>query len=485
MMVARTKRPVAAKATFDQAAFESNRRAITDAAFKRDMHPEKIVAEEIASIFADLVRFNPDAKEWRMWSSRHGLWGGSDELGMQRVHDAAIGDYVKSLALRTRKLKPAKRESMLSARYLGAVLRLASLNPALNMRTPFWDADPNLLGTPGATIDLRTGLVVPTDPTNFITMTTRYALAPKGTRAPRWQRFLDEVAEDREVQRFLQQWAGASLRGDAVDQRFVFIHGGGGNGKGVYTHTLARVAGKYHTLADPDLLIARRLGATPPHPTGLAKVLPARMVTASEVPRDAYWNATLLKLLTGGDEIAARRMFENFIDLQPRCSITVIGNYRPAFDGVDDAMRRRFLLLPFEFRAKKKNIHLEQELAQEGPAILRWVVDGAVDWQHNGLVIPRTILSASDDYLQEEDVIARFVDERCEMRPQDGERGEDKDWQVVSTELFDEWRGYARGLNREAGSHTAFSLRIQNIDGVEAKRLSNARVFRGLRLRSL
>ena len=47
------------------------------------------------------------------------------------------------------------------------------------------------------------------------------------------------------------------------------------------------------------------------------------------------------------------------------------------------------------------------------PAILRWAIDGCLDWQANGLLRAAAVLVASRAYLEEQDVFTHWVDAEC------------------------------------------------------------------------
>ena len=63
---------------------------------------------------------------------------------------------------------------------------------------------------------------------------------------------------------------------------------------------------------------------------------------------------------------------------------------------LDDAMRRRFNLIPFVNKPMVKDSKLKEKLEAEYPAILRWMIDGCLDWQKNGLLRPTSVLGATN-----------------------------------------------------------------------------------------
>ena len=154
------------------------------------------------------------------------------------------------------------------------------------------------------------------------------------------------------------------------------------------------------------------------HPTELAGLKGARLVTSSEIPAGKKWNEAVIKDLTGGDTISARLMRQDFFDFKPQLTLIIFGNTQPSLSSVDSAIRRRMVLVPFlaSFEGNPDK-QLGDKLRQEWPQILQWAIEGALKWSHDGLKIPPEVLSASEAYLAEEDIIGQFIEDRLERLP--------------------------------------------------------------------
>ena len=219
----------------------------------------------------------------------------------------------------------------------------------------------------------------------------------------------------RRLIRFLQQWAGYSLTGEIKEQALIFIYGPGGNGKSVFINVLTKLMGTYAAAAPMDTFVEAK-GER--HPTELAFLHGPRLVVASETQRGRAWNEARIKQLTGGDDITARFMNKDFFTFTPRFKLTIIGNHQPKLGVVDDAIRRRFNIVPFTIKPKAVDKDLEAKLViYEGPQILRWMIDGALDWQANGLVRPQRVIEATQQYFAGQDEIGRWIDEHCVADP--------------------------------------------------------------------
>ena len=96
--------------------------------------------------------------------------------------------------------------------------------------------------------------------------------------------------------------------------RCSFSYGTGANGKSVFINTVAGVLADYHTTAPIETFTASQSDR---HPTDLAGLRGARLVTATETEEGRRWAESKIKVLTGGDKIAARFMRQDFFEFVP------------------------------------------------------------------------------------------------------------------------------------------------------------------------
>lgn len=316
---------------------------------------------------------------------------------------------------------------------------------AFAVTSEIWDADTFALGTPAGTVDLHTGLLLPALQEDYITKTTTVAPA-ESSDCPLWRRFLDEATDgDRGLQRFMQQIAGYALTGDIREHALFFVYGPGGNGKSVFLNTLTNILGDYSTTAAMDTFTASK---TPQHPTDLAMLNGARMVCASETEEGRAWAESRIKQLTGGDKITARFMRQDFFTFKPQFKLIIIGNHQPILNNVDDAARRRFNIIPFIHTPANPDHELEVKIRAEYPAILRWMIEGCLDWQTNGLVRPESVQAATKAYFEDQDLFGQWLDECCVV----GKR----EW-ATTTQLFESWASFAELNGEKSGSAKGFS----------------------------
>jgi putative DNA primase/helicase len=322
--------------------------------------------------------------------------------------------------------------------------------PGVAIKPSALDADPWLLNCANGTVNLRTGELQEHLRDDLITKSTgiRYDATAK---CPLWQRFLDRVQPDPAVQTFLGRLAGYALTAD-VGEHVLPIHWGKGrNGKGVYTNARLHAIGDYATAIPTELLMVKRGDA---HPTERTVLFGCRFAAASESEEGRHMNVALVKQLTGGDAISARRMREDFWSFEPTHKIELSTNHRPVIRETSDAIWERVMLIPWGVQVPKgeRDKSLGTKLKAEASGILAWAVRHCLAWQKDGLAVPDCVRAATANYRESEDMFAMFLDETCVL-----------DTKAVSgaTDLQKAYAEWAEGRNEKELSHKALSAKLE------------------------
>ena len=207
--------------------------------------------------------------------------------------------------------------------------------------------------------------------------------------------------------------AGYALTGSTEEHAIFFVYGTGANGKTVFVSTLAGILGDYHTTASMEVFIASN---SERHPTELAGLRGAHLVTATETEEGRRWAESKIKALTGGDKIAARFMRQDFFEFIPQFKLLIAGNHKPSLRNVDEAIRRRMFLIPFTVTipTNEQDKTLGDKLKEEWPGILQWMLEGCLMWQGEGLNPPEAVRKATTEYLDEEDAFTLWFEECCD-----------------------------------------------------------------------
>jgi putative DNA primase/helicase len=357
-------------------------------------YSEEALALAFAERHANKLRFVAEWNHWYIWDGT--CWRLDQTLQVFNLARELCRENAVEVS------QPSERKRIASAKTRAAVVSLAREDRRLAATTEQWDADLWLLNTPDGVVDLRTGKLRPHQITDYMTRQT--TVSPAG-ECPRWMLFLQEItAGDDELQKYLQRISGYFLTGVTYEQELFFNYGSGENGKGVLTRALAGILHDYHCSTSIETFTVSKAER---HPTELAGLRGARLVTAAETEDGRRWSEARIKELTGGDPISARFMRQDFFEYIPQFKLLFNGNHMPKLRSVNRAITRRFNRIPFlvKIPEDKVNKKLDDELKVEWPGILSWAIEGCLEWQRIGLAPPKAVTDATESYLENEDVL--------------------------------------------------------------------------------
>lgn len=359
-----------------------------------------------------------------------------------------------------------------AASTVNAVVSLARSDQRLIVNAETWDSDPGIINTPAGIVELLTGTIKPTSHTDYVTCMT--AVPPLNQHAPVWARFLQSVFEnDEDVINFIQALLGYCLTGFTREQKLFFFFGKGSNGKSTLLDLVEWLMGDYSLKLPASVLMQSRNSS---HPTELAQLQGRRLATSSEIEDGQYWAESRIKELTGDEMLSARFMRQDFFQFRQTQKHFICGNYRPRLKGGDSAMQRRMILVPFEacFNGKAQDQQLPDKLKQEGPAILHWMIQGAVRWADKGLVIPEKIRAASAEYMHTMDDLGEWVEDCCDMGDELTESNK---------HLFASFTAWKQDRAEKVPSISTWGERMRQQLHLEGYRTKHERGFKGISLR--
>jgi putative DNA primase/helicase len=298
------------------------------------------------------------------------------------------------------------------------MLALAACEPGVPILPGEMDRDGWLLNVRNGTIDLRTGAFRPYRREDLITCLAPVEFDPEA-RCPLWDSVLEKIFDrNAEMIGFVQRLFGMSLTADVSEQVLPIFWGSGANGKTTILTAIIEMMGDDYALAAPPGLLVMRRGEA--HPTERACLFGKRLVVDMESAEDARLNETLVKQLTGSDQITARRMREDFWTFSPTHKIIMGTNHKPEIRETKHAVWRRLRLVPFTVTIPDDEADktIPRRLRAEYPGILAWCVRGCLDWQRDGLKPPADVVKATEKYRGEQDALADFFAAECVINEQ-------------------------------------------------------------------
>jgi P4 family phage/plasmid primase-like protien len=426
-------------------------------------------AVALVHTFGHLVRYVP---EWRRWCR----WNGARWESTTEPNGGSTRELVKEIgrAMPDTGDTEAKRHKRYSLSAVGTTnaLTQASSDPAVRIGVAELDAIPYELNTPSGIVDLRTGEVMPHDPTHLHTKSTTVAPDWSADITP-WHTFLAQTFDNRpDLIAYVQRLLGYSLSGYQHEQVLPFAYGTGANGKGVLLETVRRLLGDYATAAPAGFLVAQRFQA---HPAEIARLVGMRLVLCSEVNEGDAWDESKVKALTGGDTLTARFMARDFFSFQPTHTLWLMANDQPNVATGGHSLWRRIRVIPFTYTvpAEQRISGLEDTLVREhGAGILAWLIDGAVDYFANGLQQPPSIERATGEYETDQDSVTGWFNERC--------KATQANVQIRVSIAKSDYAQWCKDYGMQPVSDKRLTMTLKNRYGITSERSRDARYFGGL-----
>jgi putative DNA primase/helicase len=418
-------------------------------------------AERFANQHGDDVRYCHVWGKWLVWDGRR--WPidttGETTRRAKRTARSIYGEAASCEDDLIRKSLGKWARASESNKMLSNMIALARSEQPIPIAVESLDAEPWLLNCEDGTIDLRTGELRDHRREDYM---TKMAPVKWSDDSPTlWLAFLSQIFDgNQELIGFVKRLMGASLVGEVSEHVLPIFWGSGANGKSTLLETWRGMLGNdYASSAPPGFLISVK---SRQHPTELADLHGKRFVAAEETDDSGRLSESLVKALTGGNSIRARRMREDFWQFQPSHSIVLATNHRPVVRGTDYGIWRRLLLVPFNVTIppEQQDKRLATKLRAEWPAILRWAVQGCLEWQQSGLRPPTEVMAATDSYRVDMDTLAQFIDECCTAGGK-----------VKASDLYDSYKHWSQLRGDDVLSSTKFGTRMTD---KHEKRKSNA-----------
>ena len=278
---------------------------------------------------------------------------------------------------------------------------------------------------------------------------------------------------------FIKRMLGYGVTGDVSEEIFVIFTGTGRNGKGGITQTLSRVLAGFYKAMNSGLICDRQVSNIDAE---RGKLLGARLAVFDELKDGEKLRTQEVQLISGGDGIPVRPLYRDPITIEPHHLCILATNHMPELSQVLAAMVQRVLVVhfpvtfvdllpgeqPSEFR-RQKDPALKARLAANPEGVLRWLVEGAVEWYAApGLrnSAPAEVLEYSRLYFAEQDRLGVFLEERCRIGV---------DLKVATSELLEMYNGANKDAKMSPATMAAamrskgFEKRVARVHGSDPK----------------
>lgn len=362
-----------------------------------------------------------------------------------------------------------KRRDM---KYVTAALQAAK--PMLQHSVSELDKDEFLLNTPGATIDLKTGESRLPEAADFITKQTNSKPGDDGKDI--WQQALRTFfCNDAELIEYIQQIVGISAIGKVYLEAIIIAYGEGRNGKSTFWNTISRVLGTYSgSLSADTLMVGCRRNVKPE----MAELKGKRLIIAAELEEGMRLNTSIIKQLCSTDEITAEKKYKDPFRFTPSHTLVLYTNHLPRVGANDAGTWRRLIVIPFDAKIEgssdMKN-YADHLFNEAGPYILSWIVEGAMKAIRKNFHLspPECVRKAIDSYRENNDWMANFLEDCCEIGP---------DYSQKSGAFYQEYRNYCARNGEYTRSTTDFYTAVE-LAGFTRKKINKGSFIYGVRVK--
>ncbi len=330
---------------------------------------------------------------------------------------------------------------------INTVVHLAPrLDPSIAITPNLLDQQEMLFPVGNGVIDLTKGVLVDGLPSDLMTRRSEVEY-DDAVDYGEWEEILKDICihpdldGSDELPKFLQVYLGYCMTASVKEEKILVLIGVGRNGKGTILEPVSKVFGSFFHQASRALFVEQRFEPPPSAASEhLWALMAKRLVISSETNAKHRVDDGRLKELTGGNAINFRRNFGSEEVFRPTFKFildtnNVLGGLTKSF-----SLRERLVIIDFPWRYvddperaarkepslrgrfKKKDNNLKNRLKtpEMQSKILKWLVDGCLEWQRLGeLQVPRIC----DDYKmvieKTENHIGRFVEEMLVVTNED------------------------------------------------------------------
>lgn len=394
-------------------------------------------AERLIALHGKDLKYNVNDGKWYVWNGSY--WEKDVNFKVDNLYRSVLRRFQSAIPTidlvdenETKKAREKANAFVLRNETDGKIK--ATINQAKTFNNISFvesDMDDYLLNTPKETINLRDLSQKQHDRKDLITQVAGVNCNPN-TECPNWLAFLNRIfCGDQELINYVQKAVGYSLTGDMTEQCLFMLWGGGANGKSTFVKALEDIMGTYSATIKGETLMESKgqEGAR----GDLARLTNKRVVIASELQEGQVFNEPLLKVLSAGETLPVRFMYQEEFMLKPKFKLWIMTNKKPKVKGNDHGIWRRWRMIPFKYKFTEKekdpNFY-EEKLKPELEGILLWAITGYQMWKEQGFEAPEEVKEAVEDYKMDMDQVARFIEDCCVT----GEKQE-----CTGREMYDEY----------------------------------------------
>ncbi len=439
-----------------------------------DLSNDKTCADIFLAAYGDKIKYCIDDNSWYVYDGSHWLSESNNALPHIRIYAEQLFERLNAVMnwynIDYKEKKKLQRNINKFANVMPFKRILESARAKSVIQKSKFNSDPHKLSVGNGTIDLKTGKLEKHNPTDYITLHTDVNYYPNYCQPRMFLRFLNQIFKgDTKLINYFQRVMGYCITGDTAAQVFFVFCGDGRNGKSTLINILNGVLNEYAGQFDSYALALKNDGS------GKANSLlidnqSRRYVVVSEKNEGTELDVALIKAISGGDNISARRLFENNVTLKPTYKLIFVTNFLPTINWNDDAIIRRYRIIPFNAKFKEEDADpklAEKIIAAEKEMILKWLVDGAKEYYINQyslgeppVAVTEAIIKARNEDKTVRATLYSYKEDRLIITTPGDESNI-----IQARELFLDYEQWCQETGHNKMTETAFGIKMPGILG--------------------
>jgi len=284
---------------------------------------------------------------------------------------------------------------------------------------------------------------------------------------------LQKILPNKEIRDYFLYHLASCLHGHKNEQIVIILTGSGANGKSLLMSLMSKTLGEYYKQGNITLLSRKRSSSANASPDLIA-LKDKRMFVLNETEHDDTIQTSMLKQLSGGDEIEARDLYKSPITFKCKAKMFICCNDLPKIASVDQGTWRRLRVIQFPSKfvdnpnPKKKNeykkdINLERNLDDYVNSFMNLLLNYYEDYKKNNFIIkePEEVKLSTESYKNVNDDIEIFLKENVEYCEES-----EIDVKVLYTN-FKIW--YSKNFSGKCKNVTTFKEMLNKKDLLDSK----------------
>lgn len=446
-------------------------------------------AERIEAMYGDALRYCHEMGKWLIWNGLRWRPDCNDTIyqvaldTIRAAHSQAVSSVGDNRKERIQFFMNSENRSGLSN-----MIDMAKTRSKMKIKIKELDLNKHYFNVRNGTINLKTGNTQAHDKLDYITRLCDIEYNKCAEMPKDYADFLDitfcsDTEDDKkEMIAFLQRAIGYSLTGESGQYLFI-LHGGGKNNKSTFYLIFQKMLGigEYADQVQPDTFLVKM--NRDDKRNDLAALCKVRFVVTSEPHEGARLDEGIVKQITGGDPIKCRFLRQEFFTYYPEFKPWYVSNHKPRITGTDNGIRSRILYIEFKVKVldelQKRGLpridyYENYLLSNYAPAILKWAVDGAVQYYNGGLKAPKRVKDSTEAYLNDQDIVQRWVNDRCDVS--------DPEATEKFSDLYEDYKVWSEGEGENVFTQRTFATKLTD-KGYDKARSNATKYRKGIKLR--